>query len=291
MITTLYTNECRGEVIIINGNIVTSECFDPGIMNRGLSVYEVLRVKDKTPLFLEDHIERLYCSARITGAETFPSEKFINKNFHLIIENNQDKNEGNIKLLLHFPSGIEQKPDIYCYYVSHYYPSEKEYTRGVPVILENAEREKAHAKVINMKLQSSVSRKIKAKNAYEALLVNKDGFVTEGSKSNVFMISNKNVVTPPEKDVLPGITRKYIIRICRESGIDITESKIHYRELNNYQSCFITGTSPGVLAVKNIGTTVFDPENEFLKIISAKYQSLVYNYIALHKNKFNKYYY
>lgn len=279
--------ECRGEIFVINANTIPKKNFDPGILVTGIAIYEVLRVKEKTPLFLEDHIERLFYSAKVSGAKTLPSQNLIRENFILLIENNPDIQEGNIRLLLHFENIVRQKPDIYCYYIPHSYPSEKEYASGVPILLVNAERRKVHSKIINLEFRSFIAQRIKAENAYEALLINREGLITEGSKSNVFMIRKNRVVTPPEKYVLPGITRKYVLRICKESGIDAEESKIHCKEISDYESCFITGTSPGVLAVRNIGSTWFNREHELLLKLSGQYHLLVDNYIALNKPKFN----
>lgn len=279
--------ECRGEIIVINGNITPKKKPDLRIMDEGVSIYEVLRVKEKIPLFIEEHIDRFFFSSKITGIKNLPSRELIKEIFNMLIKNNPDIKEGNIKLLLNFPKNNRLKPDLYCYYIPHYYPSEDEYASGVTAVLLKSERRHVHSKVVDKKFRSVITQKINNENAYEVLLVNREGFITEGSKSNFFMIQEDRIVTPPEKDVLRGITRKYILRICKEYGLNLEEGKIHHKEINKYESCFITGTSPGVLAIKNIGHVPFNRENKLLEIVSAKYQSLVDKYIKINKLKLN----
>ena len=78
------------------------------------------------------------------------------------------------------------------------------------------ERENPNAKIINLSFREKVNKKIREKNAYEAILVDRKGYITEGSKSNIFMIKDNMLLTSPVKAVLPGVTRGEIIDIAEE---------------------------------------------------------------------------
>lgn len=279
MQNTETNSECRGDFFVRNGELIENQHFNDRIHVTGISFYEVLRVKEKTPLFAEDHLKRLLKSVKNSGSEFSLPLLPVSENIRLLIFKNHDIEEGNIRVLLHFPVSLNKQPDIYIYYIPHYYPSEEEYTAGVRLIPVHTERTSIHSKIINPDFRSFINQKIKANSAYEAILVNNQGYITEGSKSNVFFIKNNKIVTPPEKDVLPGITRKYVLDICRNSGNEVEEKKINYAKTGDYDSCFITGTSPGVLAARNIGSTGFSPVHPLIKFVRCKYESLVNKYI------------
>ena len=98
-------------------------------------------------------------------------------------------------------------------------------------------------------------------NFDEAILLNFDGTVSEGSGENLFMIKNDEIITPTETDnCLLGITRDSIIEIAeKELGLKVTERKIHRSELYLADEVFLTGTaahvtSVGTLDSRKIGT-------------------------------------
>ena len=280
----INTNENRGEFFVINGIGKPGGKFDSKILYAGVSFYEVMKIKEKTPLFLDDHLKRLACSVYSGNSPASPPLKILKEHIKLLVDINSKIEEGNVRLTLHFPLSLHDNPDIYTYYIPFYYPTAKEYASGISLTPLHAERHNVHSKMINMDFRSAVNQKLQNDNAYEALLIDKEGYITEGSKSNFFMIKGNTIVTAPEKDVLPGITRKYVLEISRSLALDIKEFKIHFSEAGNYESCFITGTSPGVLAVRNIGPESYSHDNHLLNLISRKYEKLVGDYIRIHKN-------
>jgi branched-chain amino acid aminotransferase len=280
----INTNENRGEFFIINGKGKPGGKFDSRILHAGVSFYEVIKIKEKTPLFLDDHLKRLARSVHSGNSPACPPLKILREHIKLLVDMNSKIEEGNVRLTLHFPISLHDNPDIYACYIPFYYPTVKEYASGISLTPLHAERQNVHSKIINMDFRSAVNQKLQDDNAYEALLIDNEGYITEGSKSNFFMIRGNTIVTAPEKDVLPGITRKYVLEICRSLDLDIKEFKIHFSEAGNYESCFITGTSPGVLAVRNIGPKSYSHDHHLLNLISRKYEKLVGDYLRIHKS-------
>lgn len=272
------SGEPLGEFFVKNNNVAEASLFDQGIYNRGISFYEVIKVHEKVPLFAEDHIERLIRSASGRNVPGIPPASLIMDNIKLLIGVNSEYGDGNIRVVLHCEGDCVSTPHIYSYFIPHYYPAATEYQEGIHLITVNAERLDVHCKIIDMQFRESIGIRIRQENAMEALLVAGEGYITEGSKSNFFAIKDDLVVTPPEKDVLPGITRKYILELCNREGITCEERKIHYRELDGFSSCFITGTSPGVLAVRSIDNRVYSPGHPLLRILSDSYARVVRDY-------------
>ena len=91
-------------------------------------------------------------------------------------------------------------------------------------------------------------------NFDEAILLNFDGSVSEGSGENLFMIKNNEIITPTETDnCLLGITRDSIIEIAEnELGLNVKERKIHRSELYLADEVFLTGTAAHVTAVGSL---------------------------------------
>lgn len=82
----------------------------------------------------------------------------------------------------------------------------------------------------------------------------RDGMITEGSRSNIFLVSGDTLFTHPESEyILSGITRKSIIRLAKESGIPVKEEQFPEKELGRVTEAFITNTSAEVTPVTAFG--------------------------------------
>jgi aminodeoxychorismate lyase len=89
-----------------------------------------------------------------------------------------------------------------------------------------------------------------AENADEALLLNSDGFVVEGSTSNLFWIRDGTVCTPPlPSGILPGVTRAVVMELCGRTGIDVREENIAPSELQKMDGAFLSLSSWGIAEV------------------------------------------
>lgn len=86
--------------------------------------------------------------------------------------------------------------------------------------------------------------------AYEAILVEADGTVTEGASTNVFLVHQGQLHTPPRShSILPGITRELLIETARELGYAVHERRISLGELYQAEELFLSGTTTEALGV------------------------------------------
>ncbi|MGZ4952945.1 MAG: branched-chain amino acid transaminase [Halobacteriota archaeon] len=102
---------------------------------------------------------------------------------------------------------------------------------------------------------NSVLAKIEAvHNGYdEAILLTKDGFVSEGSGENVFLVRNGTALTPlPSDDILEGITRDAIITLCHDHAVPLVERSIARSELYAADELFFTGTAGEVAPIISV---------------------------------------
>jgi len=147
----------------------------------------------------------------------------------------------------------------------------------------NALRNDPNIKQYHKDLVEKSNELIKETGAYEVLLINNKGFVTEGNKSNIFFVKNNEIYTAPDNMVLEGITRKKIIQIAKDLNIKIRFDAVQYNNINTFDSAFLTGTSPKVLKICCIDNINFRTENEIIEKISYEYDLQINKYISSHK--------
>ncbi|MFT5502587.1 MAG: branched-chain amino acid aminotransferase [Gammaproteobacteria bacterium] len=101
-----------------------------------------------------------------------------------------------------------------------------------------------------------------AVNADEALMLNYQGNVCEGSVDNVFIINNNIVITPPLSDgMLAGITRQVILDICAKNDIECQTQSLKVEDVKSADECFLTGTGAELIAVASLDEHHFSPSN------------------------------
>jgi len=236
-------NECYGKKFVLNGNLQSSEMFDNSLVYEGDSVYEVLRMIKGAPIFFSDHMERLTTSVKLQRKELLADIPAIRKAIIQLTRSDKMR-ESNLKIVFNYNNGTT---NFLIYFIEPIYPTDLQYRRGVKGILFFAERKDPESKVINHKLRSSIFHKLILEGGYEAILVNENNFITEGSRSNIFFLKGETLITAPDNLILNGITRKHLLQICREKMISVEFACVKADDIKNYDAVFMTGTSPMVL--------------------------------------------
>lgn len=232
-------------------------------------IYEVLRVIDGKPLFLKEHFERMENSFKLINKKIPLSYELIHSKINSLIKSKNDK-DGNIKMTYDIDVN-----EFKVFYIEHFYPTEQMYKDGVKVIFYFGERENPNAKIVNNEFRSKVTKEIELNNSYEAILVDRNGNITEGSKSNIFMIKDGVLITSPVDAVLPGVTRNKIIEAAKLLNIQVKEEEYSYLNVDKLDAMFISGTSPKVLPIKCVGDIKFNVNNFVLKSLMDGYDELV----------------
>lgn len=236
---------------------------------KGSIIYEVLRVINGKAVFLKDHIQRMKKSFEIINME-FPFKvEYLEKKVNEVIKNN-DNIVGNIKITYNTASR-----NLKIYYIKHSYPSDELYNEGVKTILYYGERENPNAKIVNASFREKVTEKIKKANAFEAILVDRNGLITEGSKSNIFAIKDGKLITAKAEAVLRGITRDKIIGIAKVIGIEVEEVDIKSIDIDKLDAMFISGTSPKILPIAFVNNIKLDINNITLRKLMKAYNELL----------------
>lgn len=280
MVKPYRMQECTGQIFYIDGRFLTCEAFSNEYVFQGDALYEVVRIIQGVPVFFEDHMDRLAHSASVTGRQLWLPMDEMKTILYELVEKNQSA-DGNIKLVFNYQAAGSRH--FLMYYLPHLYPEENQYNNGVPAILYMAERPNPTVKIIHAALRLEVYKNIIERGVYEALLVNKNGYITEGSRSNVFFIRDNLVFTAPDEAVLPGISRKYVIECLREQNTECRTEMIHMDDLKETEAVFITGTSPKVLPVCEINKIKFRVDNKILRELMRQYDHMVAKYVMNNK--------
>ena len=146
-----------------------------------------------------------------------------------------------------------------------HYPSPKQYAEGVRTGLFEGERKNPNIKMMDQALRDATNAAIRERSLYEVILVDRNGQITEGSRSNVFFIKDGEVYTSPLHQVLPGITRGKIIEILNGKGITVHEEPIAASDIASFDAAFISGTSPKVLPIAQMEDASYDVNDPLLR--------------------------
>jgi branched-chain amino acid aminotransferase len=267
---------------IFNGELVEAGTIDEP--QNATVVYEVLRVIDGIPLFWELHLQRFERSCALLHSNLTPQLGLFSKIIETLIAANQ-LCEGNI--MCKFFYGSTHIDELYSI-IPHAYPTEAQYLQGVQTNLLYAERTNPEAKVVQPSLRIRANQTMAEQNLYEVLLVNDQGLITEGSRSNVFFIRGNQLVSAPTQTILLGITFLKVVELCKKKGIEVDFEGAHASELHRFDAAFLSGTSPKILPVKTIGSQTFQIENALLQTIMQAYNTEIKAYIEMKKETIPK---
>jgi branched-chain amino acid aminotransferase len=135
-------DECYCQNFIKNGVLLPSSVFDNSILYEGDSVYEVLRMINGSPVFFNDHIERLKNSVRLQNRKMLAGKDEL-RNDILKLSVNENIKEANLKIVFNY-NGVSN--NYLVYFVEPIYPTKEQYNNGVKGVLFHAERKDPESK-------------------------------------------------------------------------------------------------------------------------------------------------
>lgn len=229
----------------------------------GFGVYETIRVTGGVPYFVDEHIERLMESARIIGVEHEFTPATIAQDILALIAKNKAES-CNLKILL-IGSSSANGAELSIQCLNPLYPDRKLYKTGAHFLTHNYERLFPHAKSLNMLSSYLAYRSAKEVNAYDALLVNADGHILEGTRTNFFCIKDRVIFSPAEEDILLGVMRKAVLKVAKDHGYEIIQGSIPFDSLDRFDSAFVTSTSSKIMPARSIDSHAFGDPSPQLK--------------------------
>jgi len=230
----------------------------------GYGVYETLRVRSGTVFFPAEHESRLYHSARIIGLEhTFGERAVVDAMAELVRANSLE--DANLRVML--VGGRESR--LFVMALDPIVTDPRLYQAGARAITVAGERFLPQAKSLNMLLSTMAYRRAQADGAYDALLLNRRKEITEGTRTNFYVVRGEAVVTAPAGDVLEGVTRSVVLEVARGSGVSVRQEPVLLSSLADAEGCFLTSTSPGILPLRQVDGYSFHVPAVVRKLMSA----------------------
>jgi branched-chain amino acid aminotransferase len=248
-------------------------------MHYGTGVFEGVRAynTDNGPAIfrLNDHTNRLFNAAsKISVNIPYSPEELNEVQKEIFLKNNLD--EGYLRPIVFLGSeslGIratELSVNVAVAaweWPSYMSPEAKE--AGISIIKSSHEQysNPLHSgnKIIGTYINSTMAlHEAISKGADEALLMDKNGFISEGSGENIFIIKDDEIFTPKIEHCLNGITRQSVITIAQDFGINVVEKDLTYEDLSSSDEAFFTGTAVEITPIttldsKSIGTGLRGP--------------------------------
>lgn len=273
------------EFYVIDNKIFNSSNINFQFNNSIYQTYEVMRFTRGVLVFMYDHLNRMKEGIEGLKRGTKFSQKSAISNLLFLVQRIGDF-EGNIKLL----GRVDNKYVRFATYgIPHDYPDEELYKEGIRINTISVERPNPSVKQVYV--ADSISKRIELFNKdifYESLLVDHNGYITEGSKSNFFLIKENHLFSAPTSQILNGITRKYVLKIAEAKGIPVIEKVITNNELDQYEAAFICGTSPKILPVRWINDNQYNPGHPMVKIVIRSYSELLEEHITEQRRRINR---
>jgi branched-chain amino acid aminotransferase len=254
-------------LIYIDGKFVPKDeaklsVFDHGFLY-GDGVFEGIRVYQEKVFQLQSHLDRLYDSAKAIDLEVPVSKHEMIEIILETLRKNLLKN-GYIRPIV--TRGIGDlgldprkcpKPSIIVIAVEWGAMYGDLYEKGLRAICVSVRRNPADALPPNVKslnYLNNILGKIEAncKGGDEAIFFDTNGFVSEGSGDNIFVVKNGVIYTPPTLNNLRGITRAVAIELAKNLGISVIEQNMGYFDLYTADEVFVTGTAAEVAPIVTI---------------------------------------
>ena len=203
-------------------------------------LYETFRTLGYKPVFLFPHLERLFKSAKKIGLDIEFTQQQLVKMIFKVIQNFDDPNQ-RVRIL-----AVPEKLIIYASPLN----LDKSTYKGVSVMTVKTKRTSPEMKTTDYNTCLKAWEKAQRSNCFEAVLVDKNGDIYEGSRSNIFWVRDGKVFTR-EKDVLPGVTRQAIIK---KYPFSVTFGKLNQTDLSDIDELFITNSGSGIVPVIRVNS-------------------------------------
>jgi len=271
-------------------------------LHYGMGVFEGVRAyhaEEGTAIFrLQEHTDRLFNSAKIMNMEMPYSKDEINQaQLDAVKVNNLDS--AYLRPMAFYGSeGMGLRADglkthiIVAAWSWGAYLGKDALEQGIRIRTSSFTRHhpniamckaKANGNYINSMLALSDA----LKDGYdEALLLDVDGFVAEGSGENFFLVKDGVIYTPELSSALDGITRKTVIQLAEEEGYKVIEKRITRDEVYIADEAFFTGTAAEVTPIRELDrrTIGCGSRGPITKVLQTKYFDVVHGRSAAHKN-------
>jgi branched-chain amino acid aminotransferase len=256
--------------VMVNGRISSEReavisVFDHGFLY-GEGVYETMRTYSGRPFLYDRHMRRLRRSSGMIELKVPFSDDELASHIRATIDaSHLDGAEAYIRVLLTRGVGeltydlkATPSPSVVIIVKPQVDPPAEAYERGVPVVIVSVVRN--HPGSVNPMIKSNnlmnsalAMQEAYAKGAFEGVMRNFRGELSECTTSNLFVVKGGAALTPPlEAGLLPGITREFLFDIGKDVGVDVHERVLHDEDLYGADEAFLTSTTREAMPITTV---------------------------------------
>lgn len=257
------------DLVYLNGEWLAHDKAFVSVFDRGYilgdGIYEVIPVYNGQPFAVEGHMLRFQAGLHAVGIE-FNVDDLRPLLRDSLERSSLDASDAAIYIQVtrgvaprthFFPEDVKPSVLLYAYPIT---------LRGFEnklasvMISEDIRWHRCDIKSISLMANVQANNEAHRQGLAENLL-SREGYITEGSHTSVFFVKDNTVYTHPEgHHILPGITRRVVISLCKDLGIELKEEAVRSDEIKNVDEVFLTGTTVQVTAVTSVyleGSEVF----------------------------------
>ncbi len=243
--------------VYLNGEYKPLSEASINVLDRGFTfgdgVYEVIPIFNRTIFRLDEHMQRLENSLKAIFMENPYSSTEWRSMFEKLIETVEASEQS---IYLQITRGVTERDhditlaDNPTIFAMSRAIEKKDLSAGIIAIThEDIRWQYCNIKAITLLPSVLLRHKAKQQGAKEAILI-RDGYITEGAASNVFICKNNEIFTPPKnKHVLPGITRDLVIEILANHNMSYSETRISEEDLFDADEIWITSSTWEIVPV------------------------------------------
>ena len=255
-------------IAYLNGDYLPLEQVKISAMDRGFlfgdGIYEVIPVYHAKPFRLAQHLQRLQNSLAAIQLEIPLNGQALEEIFNALIAHNGGENQSIYVQCTRGPAPVRDhpfplhiQPTIFAYSVPLLDKKIDELKQGIKAITVNDMRwQRCDIKSINLLANVLLRQQAIDANAFEAILIN-DNLALEGSSSNLFIVKDNTIITPPlSEKILGGITRDLVLELAEGNNYSVQQRNIPVTELNNADEIWLTSSTREIMPVIQLNDTV-----------------------------------
>jgi aminodeoxychorismate lyase len=250
--------------VFLNGQFLPEAAATVSVFDRaflyGDGIFETLRVANGKPFRWAQHLERLEAGARFLGIRLPHTRAGFGGFADELIRRNKLP-EALLRLTIsrgvgvrgYSPKGAEKPTVVMTVHPVHAAAAAPGWRAHIASFRLPANEALARFKTCNKLAQVLGRAEAEAAGADEALLLNTDGFVVEGSSSNLFWVEGGTVCTPPlASGILPGVTREVVLELCKKRAQPFRETNLRPEELIRKEGAFLSLSSSGIVELAEV---------------------------------------
>ncbi|MBI5024866.1 MAG: aminotransferase class IV family protein [Candidatus Omnitrophica bacterium] len=226
------------------------ESFTPGVL-KAKGVFETMRVSNGKVALLEAHLRRMSRGLKVLGIRRSMAYRTIPANIRQLLRV-VSLTEARVRVML-----WQKGACVHCAIVAEAFapPSARRYKEGFKAILTNGHRRQTPVpiKSLDYAIFREGLEKARAAGFDEALFVNRKNELVEGSRTNIFLVKDNFLFTPPvESGCLPGVMRQTVLEDARRLKIHCAAQTLRARDLVDADEAFLTNALLGIMPLTGL---------------------------------------